>query len=75
MNRYRKDKIKKIYGDLCRCFSDLNEIHDKEEECYDNIPENLHGSARAEASEEAIESLENAANAVSEACDYLEGII
>ena len=75
MNKYRKEKIKKLYGELCRCFSDLNEIRENEEEYHDNIPENLQGSVRAEESEEAIESLNNAADSVSEACDYLENIL
>ena len=75
MNRNRKEKIKKIYDELRRYIGELNELHDEEEEYHDNIPENLQGSAKAETSEEAIVSLDNAAESISEACDYLEGII
>ena len=75
MNRNRKERIKKIYDELRRYLSELNELHDEEEEYHDNIPENLQGSARAETSEEAIESLDNAAECISGACDYLEEII
>lgn len=75
MNRNRKERIKKIYDELRCCLGELNEIHDDEEEYHDNIPENLQGSARAETSEEAIESLDNAAESISEACDCLEAIL
>lgn len=75
MNRNRKERIKKICEELRRCLCELNEIHDEEEEYYDNIPDNLQGSERAESSEEAIESLDNAAENISEACDYLEAIL
>ena len=75
MNRNRKERIKKVYDELRRCLGELNEIHDEEEEYHDNIPENLQGSAKAEASEEAIGSLDNATESISEACDYLEEII
>lgn len=75
MNRNRKERIKKICEELRRCLGELNNIYDEEEEYHDNIPENLQGSERAETSEEAIESLDNAAESISEACDYLEAIL
>lgn len=75
MNRNRKEKIKTICDELRRYIGQLNELRDEEEEYHDNIPENLQGSTRAETSEEAIESLDNAAECISGACDYLEEII
>lgn len=75
MNRCRKERIKKICEELRHCLIELNDIRDEEAEYHDNIPDNLQGSERAETSEEAIESLDNAFESISEACDYLNAII
>lgn len=75
MNKARRERIRRIFDALTQNLNDLNAIHDEEEEYHDNIPENLLGSERAEASESAAESLSNAADSIQEALDYIEGII
>lgn len=49
----------------------LSSALDAEQDCYDNIPENLQESERCEKMEEAIDNLESAIEKLSEAKDYI----
>lgn len=68
MNKARRKSIQDVAGQLDTLKSTLEEIQSEEEEYRDNIPENLQGSARYEAADEACDTL-------GEAVDNLEDII
>lgn len=89
MNKNRrkelKDWIKKIKewageGEVLR--RNIENICSDEEDYFNNMPENLQGSARGVSSEDfidrmndAIGSVENAIEAASEAVDCLDGVV
>ena len=69
MNKLRRKELREIINglnaiqdrdDLYAWINTLENLKDEEQDYYDNIPENLQYSRRAEASEEAIENLEEA---------------
>ena len=74
MNKQRKSEIKNIIKSLEMLSSALDNILDNENEYYDNIPENLLSSDRAEESEEAIGYLESAIEMIDKSTDFLDEI-
>ena len=66
MNKVRRKKIQRVIdmlemGDgVAHALAILEDVLYAEEDAYDNIPENLQGSWRAEESEEAIDALNDA---------------
>lgn len=66
MNKQRKTEIKKIALRLQGINKDLQKILDDEQDYYDNIPENLQSSSRADDSEEAIDQLTEAVEEIEE---------
>ncbi len=66
MNKQRKAEIKKIALRLQGINKDLQKILDDEQDYYDNIPENLQSSSRADDSEEAIDQLTEAVEEIEE---------
>lgn len=68
MNKVRRKRIQDVADQLETLKSALEEIQGEEEEYRDNIPENLQGSSRYEAADEACDAL-------GEAVDGLEDII
>lgn len=52
----------------------LEMVLNNEQEAYDNIPESLQESERAEESEEAINTLDDVLSNISDAIDMLEGV-
>ena len=88
MNKTRRqtiDKIKQRIAEeiptdiISSILEDIEAIKDEEQESLDNMPENLQGSERYEASEAAVDSLDEAYSALEElndniqnALDYLE---
>lgn len=76
MNKLRRKELSKVVSELniikdkdalYDCINTLESIKDDEQDYYDNIPENLQYSQRAEDSEAAIDNLE-------EALDYLNEV-
>lgn len=47
----------------------IEDVQSDEEDAFDNMPENLQGSMRGEESEEAIDSLQNAYDALDDLSD------
>jgi len=64
MNKQRRTKLQNLSSDLEGIKSSLEEIRDEEQDYYDNIPENLQGSERADEAENIINVLEEAAGAI-----------
>lgn len=68
MNNLRRKELNKIKECLISLYSDLEHIKTDEEDCFDNMPEWIQNSIRGEASQEAIEVLD-------EVCESMEEII
>lgn len=76
MNKLRRKELYKLINklsaiknqeDLSDCIDILEAIKSDEEEYYDNAPENLQYSARYEASQEAIDNMDEALNYLNDA--------
>ena len=55
--------------------ADIERVKGEEELAYDNMPENLQYSDRGEASQEAIDYLEEVYNNMEEIIDLLEEVV
>lgn len=75
MNAGRRKRIQEIVDQLTDIQTDVEALRDEEQEAYDNLPENLHGSERGEAMSEAADSLDNAYNSIDEVLEYLTAAI
>ena len=71
MNNIRRKAIGKIQEQLDELRSTLQDVLDEEQECFDNIPENLWGSERYEKADEALENLTCAMENIEEVVNYL----
>lgn len=78
MNKTRRKELSEVIralnvvadkDDLYSIINELDNIKDNEQDYYDNIPENLQYSQRAEDSEQAIDNLEEALNLLNEVYD------
>ena len=78
MNKLRRQQLLSIIndlrsvqdsGDLYSCINELDNIKYDEQYYYDNIPENLQNSQRADDSAQAIDNLEDALNLLNQAYD------
>ena len=74
MNKQRKTKIRDVALRLRQANNDLQKILDDEQDYYDNIPENLQSSLRADTSEEAIDELTDAIDNLNEIIECLTSI-
>ena len=74
MNAKVRKEIAKHIASLNDIKDKLESIRDDEEEKYDNMPEGLQDSERADEMLEAIENLDSAVCSIEEAVEYLENI-
>lgn len=74
MNKNRKQIIKTYTSILQDVLQKLDSVLDEERDYYDNMPENLQGSLRADASQDAINELEEAITDIGNAIDHLINI-
>lgn len=72
MNNLRRKQIQEIIDKLEALKDDIVAITEEEQDYHDNIPENLQGGERFEASLCAIEMLENAQNSLDEVIEALQ---
>ncbi len=82
MNIKRRKKIALIISEVTSLsekmesiLDDLETIKSEEEECFENIPENLQDSERYTAAEEAVENLDSAYDTLQEAIDNLADVV
>lgn len=71
MNKLRRQELGKLCEQIEALKDGLGFIQDDEIEYHDNIPDNLQGGWRYEASEEAIDLMDSAISALEEAYDAL----
>ena len=81
MNKARRGQLRTLSAKLSRimsiddkealdeCISMLEDIKWEEEDYFDNMPENLQGSMRGCESEEAIDNMDQALDALNEAIE------
>ena len=74
MNKNRKQVIKTYTNILRDVLQKLDNVLDEERDYYDNMPENLQSSLRADASQDAIDELEEAIADIGDAIEHLENI-
>ena len=75
MNKERREQVREAIRLLRRAKDIVEATLMDEQITLDNIPENLQGSARYSAIEDAIDSLDSAVASMSEADDYLDSVI
>lgn len=83
MNKERRSRIR----DLIKAFKDLSstiqndlssqvqDLHDLEEEAFDNMPESMQDSDRGTAMQDAMDELQSAVDLCSEASDAIDSIV
>ena len=75
MNRERRAKIKAQINRINEIAASLQDIMDEEQDYFDNMPENLQGSIRGDAAEEAISTLDDAVSALEDVTSSLEELL
>lgn len=74
MNNERRKRIAQAQALLDEAFEILESCRDEEQEYYDAMPESLQGGEKGEAATSAIDYLEEAAQATSDATNILGNI-
>lgn len=72
MNKRRRDLLVSARPLLDRAANIIEQVAEQENDCVDNIPENLQGSERYEKMEKAVENLEAALEHIENAKDCLD---
>lgn len=75
MNKKRREKLKEAIKLISMAESITERMCDKEQNCVDNTPENLQVTDRYDLMERAVESLEEAADRLSDARELIEAAI
>jgi len=78
MNADRRKTIAKVQERILAaleilnsCQQDVEDVQNEEQEAFDNMPENLQGSEKGQAMEEAISLMEDLASTLNDACDTI----
>ena len=72
MNKARRKLIAAAIESLETLKDIVEEVHDAEEEAFNNLPESLEGSDRYDMMEEAVDNLDNALSSLDDALESLE---
>lgn len=75
MNKQRRKEIQTISNDLIPLMTSIEDLLAEEQDYFDNMPENLQSSEKAEIAENAISNLEEALDNIRECVDNLESIL
>ena len=71
MNKTKRDRLKTVRNLLNQASNIVSEVLDDEQDCLDNMPENLQYSDRYERMEAAISNLEDGLNSIEPAEKYI----
>ena len=74
MNQSRRNQLRDIQQQLQDIYERLAILCNEEQEAYDNMPESIQDSARGDAAQSAIDTLESVRDQVQEASDGIDGI-
>ena len=72
MNNRKRDLLKETKIFLDKASELLSKVIEEEEDCLDNIPENLQSSEKYERMEEAIDKLESAIEYIDNAQENID---
>ena len=72
MNKEKRNDLNTARGLLERAKGIVGTVRNREQDCLDNIPENLEGSERYSTMESAIDSLDDAIDKIEEAQDSID---
>lgn len=72
MDNKRRAKLQEVIRKLDELESIVDAVCDKEQDCMDNIPENLQGTDRCEQMEAAVDNLTDALQSIAEARENIE---
>lgn len=72
MNNQKREKLKLARGFLSKASDIVSNVLDDEQDCLDNMPENLQYSDKYERMEAAISKLEDSLNNIEAAEECLE---
>ena len=72
MNKKRRECLRKAISYLDKAAEIVDDTMDQEQDCIDNMPENLQMSEKVETMENAVSYLEDAASPISEVRDRVE---
>ena len=72
MNNQKREKLKLARGFLSKASDIVSSVLDDEQDCLDNMPDNLQYSDRYERMEAAISKLEDGLNSLEPAEECLE---
>lgn len=75
MNNKRRKTLESISAKIIDACNELREVQSEEEECRDNMPENLQNSDRYMQSEEACDQLAECVDALEDVSMILDEII
>lgn len=68
-------EIEELSEKMESILNDLETIKSEEEECFENIPENLQDSERYATAEETVDNLDSAYDTLQEAIDNLGDVV
>ena len=74
MNNNRRKSLQEILSELETLYDRLEEVKAREEESFDNIPEDFEGTEYYEFAEAAVENLGNALDSLDEALESLREV-
>lgn len=72
MNKEKRNDLNTARELLDRAKGIVSSVRDREQDCLDNMPENLEGSERYSTMESAIDSLDDAIDKIEEAQDSID---
>lgn len=75
MNNTRRAAIRKASKLTHEAYSLIEYAHDEEDECLNNVPENLSNTSNYERMEEYVDLLEEAMDQLETACDAVDQIL
>ena len=75
MNKDRRNRIAKLIGEFEALQGEIEDIHAEEEDAFNNLPESLQDGERGQAMQQAVDSLDNAKNALEELLSELNTAI
>lgn len=75
MNKSRRERLNAALVKLQQVAQSIDRIKDEEQDCMDNMPENLQSSDRYRAMENAVDHLEDAIESIQEAAGCIDAAI
>ena len=75
MNNNRRSVLQNAKDLIIRAQVLIDLAMDEEQQCLDNLPENLEGGDRWNKMEDAIDAMDDIRNALGEACECIDDVI